>query len=100
MNLKDIRDSLQDYLHGGWLKDHTRIERLSQLIDALERKEANLEKRLDAERDPLNRRHLKIELKVTRMQLAKGSKRRRELQSETAPDFAPPHTSRVAGVTD
>lgn len=100
MDLKHVRDDLQGYLYGGWFKNHTRYEKLSQLIEALEKREATLEKRLDAEKDPLQRRHLKIELRVTRMQLAKGNKRSRELQDETAPGFVTSHTSKMAGVTN
>jgi len=69
MNMKSIRDEIQGYLHSGLFTNHTRSDRLGELMDALQKKEADLEKRLDAAGDSLQRRHLKIELKVTRMQL-------------------------------
>ena len=100
MDLKDIRDDLQDFLRNGWNNRHTRYAELGRLVDALEKKETNLEKRLDMERDPLKRRHLKIELKVTRVQRAKGIRRLRELQPERTPSHIPSHGSTIVNVTD
>ena len=100
MDLKDFRDKFQDYLSNGWNNKHTRYAELGRLIDALERKETDLEKRLDTESDPLRRRHLKIELKVTRVQRAKGIRRRRELQRESKPRHVPSHSTTMANVVD
>ena len=58
---------------------------LNRLIEALKKKEAELAQRLDREKAPLKRRHLKIELKVAQMQHAKALKRCRELQDDSAP---------------
>ena len=96
MNLAKTLGGVQDYLLNAWHKDHSRLAKLDQLLDALEKKAADLEKRLDREKDPLRRRHLKIELKVARMQRTKGIRRRREMASERSPSRVASHSSTTA----
>ncbi len=100
MNLAKTLGGVQDYLLNGWHKGHSRLAELDRLIDALEKKEADLEKRLDQETAPLRRRHLKIELKVARMQRMKGVRRRREMESERPPSRVASHSSTMANAVD
>lgn len=79
MNLSKMRDGLQQYLHSAFHRHHGPLAELEQLIVALEKKDTNLQEQLTTEKDPLKRRHLKIELKVTRLQREKGLARRQEL---------------------
>lgn len=100
MQLKSIGDDLRQYLHLDWQSNRMRRADLSRLIEALEKREADLQRRLDLEADPLKRRHLKIELQVARMQHAKGVKRRGELQDDSTPAYSPPHGRTVADASD
>lgn len=100
MNLAKTLGGVQDYLLNGWHKDHSRVTELDQLIDALEKKAADLEKRLDQQTDPLRRRHLKIELKVARMQRIKGIRRRQEIESERPRSRVASHSSTMANAVD
>ena len=79
MNLSKLRDGLQHYLQAGFHQSHGPLSELEQLIKALEQKDADLQERLTSESDPMRRRHLSIELTVTRLQHQKGLERRREL---------------------
>ena len=100
MQLKSISDDLRHYLHASWHHDRMREADLNRLIEALEKKAVDLQRRLDLERNPLKRRHLKIELRVARMQHDKGVKRLNELRDDGTSTYAPPHRSTVADVTD
>ena len=100
MQLKSIRDDLRHYMHVGSPHNRIRCADLNRVIEALGNKEADLELQLGREEDPLKRRHLKIELKVARMQRAKGIERLRILQDDRASAYAPPHGPTVADVTD
>ena len=68
MDLSRIREDLGQYLQ----RNQDGHESLVQLLDALEKKDAELQRRLDSEQEPLKRRKLEIELKVIRLQHSKG----------------------------
>lgn len=68
MNLTTIREDLNHYLQ----RHQNGHNELEQLLGALERKDAELQRRLETEREPNKRRHLEIELEVTRLQHSKG----------------------------
>ena len=63
-----IREDLSTYLRG----NQDDPDELEQLLNALEKKDAELQRRLEAEQEPEKRRHLEIELEVTRVQRSKG----------------------------
>ena len=100
MNLTGALGDFQHLLSGSGRRNPTRYTRLERLIGALEKKEALLEKRLDRETDAFQRRHLTIELKVTRMQLAKGTRRLRELQKNPRAAYIASHRPTTADVID
>lgn len=68
MDLSRIREDLGQYLQ--WNQDGR--DRLVRLLDALEKKDAELQRRLESEQEPLKRRKLQIELEVIRLQRSKG----------------------------
>lgn len=68
MNLTRLREDLSHYLQ--WPQNGH--DELDQLLDALERKDEELERRLETEQEPNKRRHLEIQLEVTRLQHSKG----------------------------
>ena len=68
MNLTRLREDLGQYLHSHQDGHHE----LDQLLNALEKKDAALQRQLEAEQEPQKRHHLEIELQVTRAQLNKG----------------------------
>ncbi len=78
MDLAKLREALQHYLH----RDPSPCAELDRLLSALARQSADLEQRLSQEQDPLQRRHLKIKLKVARLQHRKGIARRLKLQDD------------------
>ena len=84
MDLTKIRDGLNDLVHNGLHRNQDHQAELDQLIEALEQKEADLQQRLAAEKDTIRRHHLKIELKVTRLQHRKGLARRLEQHAQSA----------------
>ena len=53
-------------------RHHHGHDELEQLLDALEKKDAALQRRLETEQQPERRRQLEIELEVTRLQRSKG----------------------------
>ena len=81
MDLTHFRHSLVGLVHQGLHRQDGHGAELDQLIEALKKKDADLEQRLGQERDPIKRRHIKIELQVTRLQYRKGLARRLELQT-------------------
>lgn len=68
VNMTTIREDLGHYLQR---HQHSHDE-LEQLLTALERKDAELQRQLETEQEPQKRRHLEIELEVTRLQHSKG----------------------------
>ena len=84
MDLTQLRHSLTSLVHHGLHKHNGHRVELDQLIEALEQKDADLQQRLAQEKDPIKRRHIKIELQVTRLQHRKGLARRLELQTSSA----------------
>ena len=68
VNLTRLREDLSHYLQ--WHQNGQ--NELDQLLDALERKDEELKRRLEMEHEPNKRRHLEIELEVTRLQHSKG----------------------------
>lgn len=80
MNLLSLNYGLLDYLNDAFRRPRGPSAQLKKLLESLERKENDIRARLAKEKDPLERRHLKIEFKVTQMQREKGLARLRELQ--------------------
>ena len=74
--LDDLAHFLENWLQTG---DREQVE-LVRLIEALERKDTALRRQLARETQPSKRRHLEIELAVTRLQHSKGLARLLERQ--------------------
>lgn len=68
MDLSRIREDLGQYLQ----RNQDDRDELGLLLEALDKKDAELQRRLESEQEPLKRRKLEIELEVTRMQRSKG----------------------------
>ena len=68
VDLTKLREGLGHYLQEH-LGNHDELE---QLLDSLEKKDAELKRQLEVEQRPEKRRHLEIELEVTRLQHSKG----------------------------
>ena len=68
VNMTRLREDLGHYLQ----RHQNGRNELEQLLDALERKDAELQRRLETEQEPHKRHHLEIELEVTRLQHSKG----------------------------
>lgn len=82
MGIQKLVKKLKAHLAKGKKKDKVSCERIDELLVALAKKEKKLEQKLAKEKDPADRKHLKIELKVARLQLKKGKERRRELEKK------------------
>jgi hypothetical protein len=80
MEMTEAREDLQHHLK----KDREPGSRLDQLLDSLTRQDADLQEQLDREQDPVKRRHLRIQLKIIRMQRSKVLDHRLELQGGQA----------------
>ena len=83
MGLKQFSKDLAHRLSGRASHEHRLCGELDRLLEMLAREDADLVKRLSQEQDPVKRRHLKIRLKVNRLQHAKGVARRLELQGHS-----------------
>lgn len=68
MDLSRIREDLGQYLQ----RNQDGRDNLVRLLEALEKKDAELQRRLKSEKEPLKRRRLEIEIKVIRLQHSKG----------------------------
>ena len=79
MNLARLRDDLHRYMHDALHRHSGANTDIDRLLHMLEKKDAKLQQQLAEEQDPLKRRHLKIELQVTRLQHKKGLAKRLEM---------------------
>lgn len=82
MGIKKLVKHLQQQLAKGEKKGHVSCDRIDDLLLDLGKKEKKLEQKLSDEKNSAKRKHLKLELKIARLQLKKGKKRRAELASK------------------
>jgi hypothetical protein len=80
MNLKRIRDDLGHFFGDRFIAGSQEQLELGRLLEALDQKDTALRRQLAQEMEPARRRHLEIELAVTRLQRSKGLAKHRELQ--------------------
>ena len=79
MGINKLIKNLQDQLAKGEKKGKASLDRIDDLLGELKQKEKKLEHKLDKEKNSSERKHLKLELKIVRVQLKKGKARRAEL---------------------
>ena len=79
MGIKKLIKDLQKQLSKSEQKDNAPLDHIDQLLLDLAKKERKLEKKLSEEKNSSKRKHLKLEMKILRLQLKKGQKRRAEL---------------------
>ena len=82
MGIKKLVKHLQEQLAKGGKKGHISCDRIDDLLLELGKKEKKLEHKLSEEKNSAKRKHLKLELKIARLQLKKGKKRRAEISSK------------------
>ena len=79
MGINKLIKDLQNQLSKGEKKGKAPLDRIDDLLGELKQKEKKLERKLDKEKNSSERKHLKLELKIVRVQLKKGKVRRAEL---------------------
>ena len=79
MGIKKLIKNLQKQLAKGEKKGNAPLDRIDDLLLHMAKKERKLEQQLAEEKNPTKRKHLKLEIKMARVQLKKGKKRRAEL---------------------
>jgi hypothetical protein len=79
MGTKKLLKKLGKYLDNADMDDHEHCDQLDELLDKIRKKEQKLKSKLEGERDPEERKHLKTELKIVALQLKRGMARREEL---------------------
>ena len=79
MGINKLIKNLQNQLSKGEKKGKVSMDRIDDLLGELKQKEKKLEHKLDKEKNSSERKHLKLELKIVRVQLKKGKVRRAEL---------------------
>jgi len=82
VGIKKLIKSLQKQLSKGEKKGKAPLDRIDNLLLEMAKKERKLERQLSDEKDPTKRKHLKLEIKMARLQLKKGKKRRAELATK------------------
>jgi Skp family chaperone for outer membrane proteins len=79
VGINKLIKNLQNQLSKGEKKGKASLDRIDDLLGELKQKEKKLEHKLDNEKNSSERKHLKLELKIVRVQLKKGKARRAEL---------------------
>ena len=79
MGINKLIKNLQNQLSKGEKKGKVSMDRIDDLLGELKQKEKKLEHKLDKEKNSSERKHLKLELKIVRVQFKKGKVRRAEL---------------------
>ena len=79
MGIKKLIKDLQHQLSKGEKKGHVPLDRIDDLLAELKKKEKKLEHKLADEDSSSKRKHLKLELKIARLQLKKGKARRAQI---------------------
>lgn len=79
MGIKKLIKDLQKQLSKSEQKDNAPLDHIDQLLLDLAKKERKLEKKLSEEKNSSKRKDLKLEIKIARLQLKKGKKRRTQL---------------------
>ena len=79
MGINKLIKNLQNQLSKGEKKGKPSLDRIDDLLGELKQKEKKLERKLEHEKNSSKRKHLKLELKIVRVQLKKGKARRAEL---------------------
>ena len=82
MKIEKLVKKLQERLSKGENKKEVSCGRIDKLLSALSKKEKKLEQNLAKEKSSAKRKHLKLDLKVVRLQLKKGRARRTELEAK------------------
>ena len=79
MGIEKLIKDLQKQLSKSEQKDNAPLDHIDQLLLDLAKKERKLEKKLSEEKNSRKRKDLKLEIKIARLQLKKGKKRRTQL---------------------
>lgn len=79
MGISKLVKHLQQQLSKGDKKHGASLDRIDELLLDLAKKERKLKKKLSEEKNSSKRKELKLEMKIARLQLKKGKKRRAEL---------------------
>ena len=79
MGIKKLIKNLQKQLAKGEKKGNAPLDRIDDLLLEIAKKERKLEQQFSEEKNPAERKQLKLEIKMARLQLKKGKKRRAEL---------------------
>jgi len=79
VGIKKLIKDLQKQLSKSEQKDNAPLDHIDQLLLDLAKKERKLEKKLSEEKNSSKRKDLKLEIKIARLQLKKGKKRRTQL---------------------
>lgn len=83
MGINKLLRKLKKNLNEGDKKNASvRCERIDDLLDKLENKEAKLKKKLAGEKNKHKRKELNLELKIVSLERKKGKKRRRDLSDK------------------
>ena len=82
MGIKKLIKNLQKQLEKSEKRGKAPLDRIDDLLLEMAKKERKLEQHLSEEKNATKRKHLKLELKMARVQLKKGKKRRAELASK------------------
>ena len=72
MGINKLIKNLQNQLTKGEKKGKASLDRIDDLLGELKQKEKKLERKLDKENNSSERKQLKLELKIVRVQLKKG----------------------------
>ena len=82
MKFQNLIKKLETHLSKGEHSKRAQCDRIDELLGKLERKRKKLEKDVEAEKNPTQKKRLKTDLKIVTLQLKKGVKRREELRKK------------------
>jgi hypothetical protein len=82
VGIRKLIKNLQKQLAKSEKKGKAPLDRIDDLLLEMAKKERKLEQQLSEEKNPTKRKHLKLEIKMARLQLKKGKKRRAELAAK------------------
>jgi hypothetical protein len=82
MGIEKLLKQLQEYLNKEEKKKVAHCDRIDRLLEKLEEKKKKLEKKLAAESNSTKQKRLLTDLKVVKLQLKNGHKRREELSEK------------------
>lgn len=82
MKLSKILKNLDKYLHKAKASNAVRCDQLDSLLDELKSKGKKTEKALAKEKGGTERKQLKLELKMIKVELRKAKERRKELSAK------------------